>query len=33
VHIVFGVERDVKVKHGWHVFDVQAASGHIGTDE
>ena len=33
VHIVFGVEGDVKVEHRWHVFDVQAACGHIGTDE
>ena len=33
VHIVFGVERDVKVEHRRHIFDVQAARGHIGANQ
>ncbi len=33
VHIVFSVERNVKVKHRWHIFDVQTTRGHIGAHQ
>ena len=33
MHIVFGIERNVEVENGWHVFDVQAARCHVGTDQ
>ena len=33
VHIVFGVERQVKVKDCGHIFDVQATRGHVGADQ
>ena len=33
MHIVFGVERYVKVEHCRHVFDVQTTRSHIGTHQ
>ena len=33
MHIVFGVVGHIEVEHGRHVFDVQTARGHVGTDQ
>ena len=33
VHIVFGVERHVKVEHRRHILDVQAAGRHVGANQ
>ena len=33
MHIVFGIERNVDVEHGRHIFDVQATGRHIGADQ
>jgi hypothetical protein len=33
MHVVFSVERQIKVEHSRYVFDVEATCGHIGTHQ
>ena len=33
MHIIFGVEGNVEIEHGRHVFDVQPAGGHVSANQ
>ncbi len=33
VHIVFRIEGQIEIEHGGHIFDIQAARGHISTHQ